>query len=86
MPEISRFFGIVIRMYYLDHPPPHIHVSYSGRDAVLQLDTLEVVRGSLPRRAHLLVVEWALGCRPQLMANWHRAEKGEQVMAIDPLE
>jgi len=59
MPEISRFFGIVIQMYYGDHDPPHFHVRYSGQKALIAIETLEVLRGQLPPRALSLVREWA---------------------------
>ena len=57
MPTISQFFGIAIRMYYNDHLPPHFHAEYGSDEAVYEIDTLNVLRGSLPRRAHALVVE-----------------------------
>ena len=60
MPEISRFFGIVIRMFYNDHAPPHFHASYGDREALIEIETLGVYRGDLPRRAMALVLEWAL--------------------------
>jgi hypothetical protein len=73
-------------MYYDDHPPPHIHVYYQGAEATVRVDTLEVMRGDLPRRAWLLVLEWAVAHRDELRHNWERAERGEPVVAIDPLE
>jgi len=60
------FFGIVIRMYYDDHPPPHFHAYYSGDVAVIAIETLEVLEGGLPRRAMALVVEWAQQHRDEL--------------------
>jgi len=86
MPEISRFYGIVIRMYYDEHPPPHFHVAYQDEQAVLRIDTLDVARGQLPRRALSLVVEWALAHRDELRQNWERAERGEPIVEIAPLE
>ncbi len=59
MPRISEFFGIVIYMYYNDHLPPHFHAEYSGDEAVYSIETLAVLQGQLPRRAHKMVVEWA---------------------------
>jgi len=61
MPEICRFFGIAIAMYYNDHLPPHFHAEYGELEAVYAIESLELLRGSLPRRAHGMVVEWALG-------------------------
>jgi hypothetical protein len=86
MPEVSRFYGIVVRMYYDEHPPPHFHVIYQDAQAVLRIDTLEVSRGTLPRRALSLVVEWAVAHREELRQNWERAERGERIVEIAPLE
>ena len=57
MPELARFYGIVIRMYYGDHNPPHFHAMYGEYEAVFQLDPLELLRGQLPTRARNLVIE-----------------------------
>ena len=57
MPELSRFFGIIIRMHYNDHDPPHFHAVYVENEALINIDTLAVVRGELPRRALALVLE-----------------------------
>ena len=59
MPTLSVFFGIVIRMYYDDHAPPHFHAIYGEFEALIGLDPLEVIDGSLPRRALSLVLDWA---------------------------
>jgi hypothetical protein len=86
MPELSRFYGIVVRMYYDEHPPPHFQVSYHDAEAVVRIDTLDVVRGFLPRRALNLLVEWALAHREELRENWTRVERGEPLSPIAPLE
>ena len=59
MPTISVFFGIVIRLYYDDHAPPHFHAIYGEFEAKISIDTLEVIAGKLPRRALELVLDWA---------------------------
>jgi hypothetical protein len=59
MPEICRFYGIVIQMYYADHPPPHFHACYSARKATVDIETLGFIEGQLPARARGLVIEWA---------------------------
>ena len=59
MPSICAFYGIVIYMYYNDHNPPHFHAEYAEFEAIYTIETLEILRGKLPRRAHALVVEWA---------------------------
>jgi len=86
MPEISRFLGLIVRMYWDDHRPPHFHVEYGGREAVVVIDSLDVVRGHLPRRALALLAEWALQHRQELRADWERAERGEPILPIAPLE
>ena len=86
MPQISRFFGIVIYLYFNDHAPPHFHAEYSGAEAVYTIETLEILRGQLPRRAHGMVVEWASLHRFELMDNWQRARRMEALEAIDPLD
>ena len=63
MPTISEFFGIIVRMYFNDHPPPHFHAYYGEAEAVYTIQTLEVLEGGLPRRAHNLVLEWASASR-----------------------
>jgi hypothetical protein len=86
MHELCRFYGIVIRMYYDEHPPPHFHVAYQDSEATVRIDTLEVVQGNLPKRAMVLVAEWALAHRPELRQNWRRVELGDPLLAIAPLE
>lgn len=86
MPEISRFFGIVIAMFYNDHPPPHFHVRYGAQRALLAIDTLSVLEGSLSPRVLGLVVEWAALHRAELERNWERARRHERLQIIPPLE
>lgn len=86
MPEICRFYGILVRMYFDDHPPPHVHVHYGEFELVLQLDTLQVLRGGLPPRALALVQEWALANRGLLMQNWDRLKAGLPLLPVRPLE
>lgn len=85
MPEISRFYGIVIRMFFDDHNPPHIHVEYSGHDARIDINTLAVISGRLPPRAQGLVAEWALLHREELFELWQRARDLQPLYRIDPL-
>lgn len=70
MPEISRFLGIVIRMFYGDHNPPHFHAVYGDYDASFSIETLEVIEGRLPPRVKGLVIEWATLHQAELMENW----------------
>ena len=85
MPEISRFYGIIIRMYFNDHNPPHFHAVYGGSEAVVDINTLAVLAGRLPPRAMGLVVEWASLHRDELLADWQRARDSEPLERIDPL-
>jgi hypothetical protein len=86
VPRISAFFGIVIRMNYNDHSPPHFHAPYAEDEAIYEIETLEVLRGRLPRRAHALVVEWTTLHGAGLKANWNRARAGSPLQSIEPLE
>ncbi len=86
MPELSRFFGIVIAMYYLDHPPPHFHAKYGGQTGVFSITELKLIEGSLPRRVIALVLEWAFAHRDELMANWELAAARKPLRKIAPLE
>lgn len=86
MPRISEFFGIVIYMYFNDHLPPHFHAEYGGLEAAYTIDTLDTLRGQLPRRAHGMVAEWALAHRAELRADWIRAREQQPLEQIEPLE
>ena len=86
MPEISRFFGIVITMYYNDHAPPHFHARYGRRKAVVEIESLRLLAGQLPPRALGLVMEWATIHRQELMADWLLARNKTALERIQPLE
>ncbi len=86
MPEISRFFGIVIRMYYNDHKPPHFHAHYGEHQVELTIETFEILNGKLPTRVLGLVLEWAALHRDELRSDWERARQGEPLEPIQPLE
>jgi hypothetical protein len=85
MPEISRFYGIVIQIYFGDHPPPHFHARYSGQIAKVDIETLSVIDGSLPSRALGLVLEWAALHQQELRDAFIRAANLEQPGKIAPL-
>ena len=86
MPEISRFFGIIIRMYFNDHVPPHFHADYGEHSIEITIETLEVLKGKLPNRVLGLVLEWASLHRDELRSDWERARNGETLEPIQPLE
>lgn len=82
MPRISEFYGIVIEMYFDDHPPPHFHARYGGDEAVLVIATGGLLAGSLPPRALRLVREWLREHRDELAANF---ERGSALKALKPV-
>jgi len=86
VPTLSVFFGIVIRMYYDDHPPPHFHAIYGEFEAHINIDTLEVIQGRLPRRALELVLDWAELHAKELRENWDRGRNHLRMRPIQPLE
>ena len=86
MPEISRFFGIVVRMYFLDHAPPHFHAAYAGAEARIRIRPIGLLSGQLPPRALALVVEWATLHEGELFENWRRLHSDESPTSIPPLE
>ncbi len=86
MPEISRFFGIVVRMYFDDHAPPHIHVEYQGQSAVFEFGG-DIRHGALGSRTAIrLVQEWIALQVDELHADWELAQNGRELMSISPLE
>ncbi len=85
MPEISRFLGIVIAMYYKEHQPPHFHAKYGGQTGVFSIADLRLVEGHLPKRIISLVLEWAFEHRDELMENWELAMAGRPLRKIPPL-
>ncbi|MBA3421133.1 MAG: DUF4160 domain-containing protein [Thermoleophilaceae bacterium] len=85
MPRISEFYGIVIEMYYGDHPPPHFHARYGGDSAKIDIANGEVTAGSLSGRALRLVREWTAEHRGELETNWERTARHERPQPIGPL-
>jgi hypothetical protein len=85
VPEISRFFGIVIRMYYDDHNPPHFHAIYGGYESKVGIDPITVIVGNLPNRASSMVLEWAAIHQRELMQNWLRLQAEQTAERIEPL-
>ena len=86
MPEISRFLGIIVTMYYNDHPPPHFHVRYNQQKAIIDLETLSILEGKLSPRILGLVIEWAAIHQIELIDNWQRAREQNPLEKIEPLE
>lgn len=86
MPEVSRFYGIVIRMFFREHGPAHFHAEYGGKQAIIGIEDLAVLEGRLPPRALGFVAEWASLHQDDLMAAWNRARRHEAPGKIAPLE
>ena len=88
MPEISRFYGIVISMNWWEprHHSPHIHALYGGNSATIHIDTGQVLAGTLPTRALNLVRQWVALHRDELRELWRLAQQREPLFKVDPLE
>lgn len=86
MPEVSRFLGIIITIYYNDHPPPHFHVRYNQQKALIDIENLSIIEGKLSPRILGLVIEWAAIHKAELLENWKLARLNTPLMPIPPLE
>ncbi len=85
MPPISTFYGILIQMFWRDHAPPHFHALYAEHEAQIDIRTLEVIEGDLPKRALALVLEWASENRSKLMEDWDLCDRMQMPKKIPPL-
>lgn len=85
MPEISRFLGIVIYMYFNDHNPPHFHAVYGDYKASILIKTLGLMEGKLPSKVMSLVIEWAQEHQEDLLENWNSIKETGQYRKIKPL-
>ncbi len=74
MPEVARFYGIVIKVFFGDHPPPHFHAVYGEYNGLVSIEALEVIEGDLPSRAQKLVLEWATLYQQDLLQMWNTQE------------
>ena len=84
MPEISRFYGLIILMNFRDHFPPHFHVWYGDYKAMVTIEE-GIITGEMPQRALKMVFEWLEIHREELMNDWNRAQTGDPLKKIDPL-
>jgi hypothetical protein len=82
MPVIAKFYGIIIKLFFSDHPPPHFHVVYGEYNALFDINTLEMIEGDLPNRAKKLVIEWAKQHQTELLEMWST----QQFHKLSPLE
>ncbi len=86
MPEICRFLGIAIYMYWDDHAPPHFHAIYGKHEAKVLISPVSLLVGRLPPRVLALIVEWASSHEAELLANWARCQRRQPPVRIPPLE
>ena len=85
MPELSRFYGIIITMYPNDHNPPHFHVEYNGRKALFSIKDGVFIQGSLPAKQARLVLAWNELHKDELLQNWGQLVLGKEYNKINPL-
>jgi Domain of unknown function (DUF4160) len=74
MPEVARFYGIVIKVFFGDHSPPHFHAIYGEYNALVSIESLELIEGDLPNRAEKLVLEWSILYQQDLLQMWNTQE------------
>lgn len=85
MPTLCAFYGILIQMFWNDHAPAHFHALYAEHEAVIDIRTLEVMEGGLPRRALAMVLEWAQEHRAELLEDWDLCARRQSPKMIAPL-
>jgi len=85
MPELCRFLGISIMMYFDDHNPAHFHVKYNEHRALISIEELKILEGHLPARILGLVIEWAELHKEELAKNWEMVKDTGKFMKIEPL-
>ena len=85
MPTLSTFYGILIQMFWKDHPPPHFHAVYAEHEALIDIQTLAVIQGGLPRRALALMLEWAQVHQAELLEDWQLCSQNQHPKKIQPL-
>ncbi len=85
MPEISRFYGIIIRMFFNDHNPPHFHATYQDYDAIIHIEN-GIIKGEMPRRALTLIYDWLDMHKEELLNNWKLLQETGEFNPIEPLK
>ena len=84
MPELCRFYGIIIFLNYLDHDPPHFHARYKDQEVIIEIET-GIVKGYMSKRALRMIFDWSEMHQEELMANWHLARDRQPLQKISPL-
>ncbi|HLL47099.1 MAG TPA: DUF4160 domain-containing protein [Longimicrobiaceae bacterium] len=86
MPIISRFYGIIIRMFFRDHAPAHFHAEYGEHELIVGLDPIAILNGEAPSRVRSMVLEWTALHQQELLENWRRCRQAEPPAPVAPLE
>jgi hypothetical protein len=86
MPVIARFYGILIRMFFDDHAPPHFHAVYDEHELLVGISPIRIISGHAPARVRSMVLEWAALHQDDLIADWAHCQRGEAPLPIEPLE
>ncbi|NER97325.1 MAG: DUF4160 domain-containing protein [Symploca sp. SIO1B1] len=86
MPVVSQFYGILIRMFYNDHVPPHVHAVYGEYELIVTISPITILQGKAPNRVRSMVLEWTALHQQELSDNWNRCRQGEPLLRIEPLE
>ena len=86
MPEISRFYGIIIAMFFDDHNPPHFHARYGKEKIAIEIHSLRILEGHIPPRALGIVIEWVSQHKDELLSNWELAKSNQHPKKIEPLK
>jgi hypothetical protein len=85
VPTISTFYGILIQMFWSDHAPPHFHALYAEHEVLIDIRTLDILEGEMPRRALALILEWAQEHRAELIEDWELCTRNQPPKKIQPL-
>ena len=85
MPIISQFYGIIIRMFYNDHAPPHFHAAYGEYELIVSITPIRIIEGQAPTRVRSMVLEWAAIHQLELMKDWNRCRAAQPPIPIKPL-
>jgi hypothetical protein len=86
VPLICKFYGILIYIYWNDHAPPHFHAEYGEFEALINIETLEIIKGELPKTALELVRRWAKNHKKELEEDWILAQQKQSLKKIEPLQ
>ena len=86
MPVISKFYGILIRMYFDDHAPPHFHAVYGNEEMQIGILPIKILEGDAPKRVKSMVLEWAALHQTELLADWERCHNSQAPLPIEPLD